>query len=397
MAIVAASVPSDEALQPLRYHKDLVDYLRTAEPAVWDWSQSVDMRRSQADEVRAAMLRETYRLEPEGHAAAFAACRTAMERLAIDAPITLYQASDGTMNAGLCYIPGEIHLIFSGPILEKLTPDELLALMGHELAHYRLWGAEDGAFFNASRILDQTVAYGDAAPAHRETARLLSLHTELYADRGAAIAAQAVEPAVSVLVKTMTGLASVDPAAYLRQAEELESSDLKSQGHSHPEAFLRARALSLWWQQAPDLDAWLERRLHGPLSIETLDLLRQKQLTALTRRFLARFLTQPGVGGESVLTQVRSFFPDFQPDEAPIDQADIAADRIDDATRDYLVALMLDCAMADADARDAVLTAAARTAAAFDGLDRFRLALKRDLHWQKGAIDRLVSAARKAA
>ena len=102
--------------------------------------------------------------------------------------------------------------------------------------------AEDGAFFNASRILDHTLSYPDATPSHRETARLLSLHTELYADRGSAIAAGDIAPAISVLVKTMTGLSAVDLAAYLRQAEELEASNAKSMGNSHPEAFLRARA-----------------------------------------------------------------------------------------------------------------------------------------------------------
>src|SRR5262245_21473279 len=224
----------DLGLQPLKYHQNLVAYLKEAEPHVWASAQSADVRRQQADEVRDAMLRQTYRREPHAHPTAFEACHAAMDRLRMHAPATLYQAASGTMNSTLCLIPGEIHLIFYGPILERLDAGELLALMGHELAHYCLWSVEDGAFFNASRILDHTLSYPDAMPSHRETARLLSLHTELYADRGSAIAANDIAPAISVLVKTMTGLSAVDPAAYLRQAEEVEARNTKSTGKSDP-------------------------------------------------------------------------------------------------------------------------------------------------------------------
>lgn len=387
----------DLQLQPLKYHRNLVAYLKEAEPHVWEWAQSADVRRQQADDVREAMLRETYRLEPHAHPAGFEACHAAMDKLSIHAPVTLYQAADGTMNASLCFIPGEIHLVFYGPILERLDAGELLALMGHELAHYCLWLAEDGVFFNASRILDHTLSHPDATPSHRETARLLSLHTELYADRGSAIAASDIAPAISVLVKTMTGLSAVDPAAYLRQAEELEASNAKSMGNSHPEAFLRARALDLWWRKQPDLEAWLEKRLLGPLSIEGLDLLRQQELTRLTKKFFARFLSQIEGTSEEVLTQVRRFFPGFQSGEEPLDYQEIGAARIDDPTRNYFIALMFDCAMADPDARDHVMLAAARTAKVIGATDLFKAALKRNLGWTKQMTDRLIAQAAKAA
>lgn len=168
------------------------------------------------------MLKQTYRLEENSHPAVFAAARTIMSALGIDVPLTLYQANDGTMNASLCFVPGEIHLIFYGPNLNRLGETELLALMGHEMAHHHLWSTDDGDHFRASRILDHAMSYPDCAPSHRESARLLGLVAELYADRGAAVATGAVHPAVALLVKTMTRLSSVDPAAYLRQAAELE-------------------------------------------------------------------------------------------------------------------------------------------------------------------------------
>ena len=387
----------DLHLQPLKYHRDLVAYFKEAEPHVWEWAQSADVRKQQADEVREAMLRQTYRLEPQAHPAGFKACHAAMDKLSIRAPVTLYQAADGTMNASLCFIPGEIHLVFYGPILERLDAGELLALMGHELAHYCLWSVEDGAFFNASRILDHALSHPDATPSHRETARLLSLHTELYADRGSAIAAGDIAPAISVFVKTMTGLSAVDPAAYLRQAEELEASNAKSIGNSHPEAFLRARALDLWWRKEPDLEVWLEKRLLGPLSIEALDLLRQQELTRLTKGFFARFLGQVEKPSEEILSQVRRFFAKFQSGEEALDYQEIGAARIDDPTRNYFIALMFDCAMADPDARDHVMLAAAKTAEVIAATDLFKAALKRDLSWTKQMTDRLIARAAKTA
>lgn len=384
-------------LLPLKYHRDLVEYLRHDETHVWDWATSANAIQQQSDEVRDAMLRQTYRLEPGSHPAVFAACAVAMEKLEIEAPVTLYQAADGAMNAALYYVPGEVHLVFSGPTFERLNEAELLALMGHELAHYKLWTADDGAYYDASRILDLALSFSDAKPAHRESARLMSLYTELYADRGAGLAVGALAPAVSMLVKVMTGLGAVDPAAYLRQANELEAGNLKSAGQSHPESFMRARALELWWHGSDELDGWIERRLLGPISIEALDLIRQRELTRLTRGFLARFVQQDIGGDDSVLTQVRRYFPEFMPGEAVLDLERIAPEKIDDATRDYFIAVMFDCAMADPDTSDEMMTLAAKTAQSIGASDQFKAALKRDLKWTKKACDTLFARVGKAA
>lgn len=388
---------SQRTLLPLAYHDAVIAYLLEEERHAWEWSAS-DGLAQEADTIRDSMLRGTYRLEPSSHPEVFAACQTAMARLGIEAPVTLYQANDGTMNASLVYVPGEIHLVFFGPILDRLDPAELLALMGHELSHYLLWSLGERDHYRASRVFDHALSYPDAKPSHRETARLLSLHTELFADRGAAIAAGAPGPAIAVLVKVMTGLGTVDPAAYLRQAQELEATGGKSQGSSHPESYLRARALQLWWEGDPALPDWLERHLHGPLSIEALDLIGQKRLTGMTRGFLARFMGSADQGSEEIATQLRAIFPDFgSVAETPLDLAEIAAERIDDATRDYFIALMFDLAHADPDATEVVMLAAAKTAAAIGATERLTGALRRDLKWTKARADKLVAQAAKAA
>lgn len=318
-----------------------------------------------------------------------------MKTLDIQAPLTLYQAGDGAMNAALWYIPGEVHLVFFGPVLEKLSPTELLALLGHELAHYRLWSLEDGAFHAASRVLDHALDYPGAAASHHETARLFRLNTELYADRGGALAAGSIAPAIGALVKIMTGLGTVDTDAYLRQAMELDAAEAGTSGISHPETYIRAQALEKWWRGEARLDEWIDRRVAGPLSLSQLDLPRQKELTALTRGFLSRLLSDPALRPEAAVIQAKRYFPDWGDREPGIDPAILKSDRLDRSVRDYLIAVIFDLAMADPDLKGEMLAAGARAAHGFDGLDLYRAALKRDLGMSKPAIDKLLTRAGK--
>ena len=385
-----------QRLQPLRYHRDVVALLQQTENAVWSWSASQAAKDEHYDAMRKAMLRETYRLDAGAHPRAHEACEAAKVALGLEAPATLYQASDGGMNAALCYIPNEIHVVLHGPVLERLTPAELLALMGHELGHYRLWSTGAGEFQVAARILDHAVVYGSAAPSHIETARLFALHTEIYADRCAATATDGAGPAVAILVKTMTGMAQVDANSYLRQAAEIDEPGAASRGQSHPEVYLRAQAVDRWWRADADIDDWLDRRIRGPLSLATLDLTRQSRLEAMTRGFFAWLLGDPDLRSDAVITQVKSFFPDWSPDDAPLTTDALAAEWPDNSLKGYLIALACDLAMADADLRDEMLAAAADVARRFDELDLFRQALQRDLKLPRTAIEQILARTKAA-
>ena len=389
--------PISQTLEPLGYHDAIVGHLRENEPEIWSWASSQGTRQEQVQDMRAYLLRETYRLDAAGHAELHADCAAVLAKLEIDAPVTLYQASDGSMNAALCFVPGEIHLLFHGPILEKLSRDERIALLGHELAHYRLWSIENGAYHTAATILDHAIAYPGAAPSHIETARLFRLHTELYADRGGAVASGAAAPAIATLVKTMTGLATVDADAYLRQATEVESGTAGSQGETHPEIFLRAQALDRWWRGDPEIDDWIEKKIRGPLSLAALDLPRQHEAAALTRGFLTRLAADPAADAEAAGNLLRRYFPDWRPGEPMVGDADLAAGHIDGSFRDYLVSLSLDVAMADPDGRDAMLSAGARLAASYDGVEAFKAALKRDLKYTRAAVDKIFAPLKKGA
>lgn len=380
------SAPDSSALTPLPYHFTVVDYLRHFEADVWRWASTRTTDAGQRDALRAALLRGTYRIERDAHASAHAdvhaALALAMERLGIDVPATLYQSAGSTMNAALFYVPGEVHIIVQGALLERLAHEELLAVFGHELAHYLLWSHGAGELLVADRILDQAAANGSAS--HVETARRYALHTELFADRGAAVAASAVAPAIAALVKVETGMASVDAAAYLRQAEEIEAQETQaSSAQTHPETFLRARALALWWERSIDIHAWLEGRLHGALTLARLDLPDQLHVQQQTRGFIAWYLAGTQLASDTLLAQVRALFPDWSASEHALDPADITG------LPEYWTALLIDLALADPDLQDAALLRAGQAARLLGLRDQFEANLRRDAGMNKRELDRV--------
>ncbi|UUZ55351.1 M48 family metalloprotease [Massilia sp. H-1] len=341
----------------------------------------------QRDALRAALLRDTYRIERDAPPAVHAALDQALARLGIDAPATLYQSPGQDMNAAIFYVPGEVHIMLQGPLLERLAQDELLAVLGHELAHYLLWSRDEGSLLVADRILHDSLASGDAMASHHETYRRYALHTELFADRGAAVAAGAVAPAVSALVKIQTGIGTVDAAAYLRQAAEIEAQEAQaSQAYSHPETFIRARALALWCEGAPDLHAWLDKRLHGPLTLERLDLPGQQQLQRLTRGFIAHFLADASLASDALLAQVRVLFPDWSAAEAALLPQQPGTAPAGGAT--YWNALLIDLALADPDQQDNALLRAGRLARELGTFDGFEANLRRDVAMGKRELDK---------
>ena len=381
------------SLAPLPYHTAVVDYLRLHEPEVWAWANARMSDEQQREALRSALLRDTYRIDPQAHPEVHAQLACAMARLGIAAPATLYQSAGQAMNAALLFVPGEIHILLEGPLLERMTGPELLAVFGHELAHYLLWSQGDGALLAAERILHDAVASGQATGSQRETWRRYALHTELFADRGGAIAAGELAPAVAALVKVQTGIGSVDAAAYLRQAAEVDARDqaqdaAASSAQTHPETFIRARALELWWEGAPDCDAWIEVRLQGPLMLEQLDLPGQLRLQALTRGFLTHYLLGADFAGEAVLARVRMLFPDWRADEAALGPQHFGSAVARDCVRSYLNALMLDLALADADSQDAALLRAGRMAQELGSIDALLHNLRRDAAFGKREIDR---------
>lgn len=380
-------------LEPTHYHSDLLNYLKNNEAEVWNWAISQPAQDDHTAEVRDTLLKQSYRLSPENHKSVFDQCQKAMTVLGIDAPIHLYQIADGQMNASLFFIPGEVHIVFYGPVLEKLSEGELLALLGHEISHHLLWSTAAGEYHAVSRILDHTLSYPRATQSQYESARLFRMYTELYADRGAALVSDSSKTSIACMVKIMTGLPDVDPDAYLKQVEEIQPSKKGSTENTHPEMFIRAKAVSKWWDDDEDLEDWLDKKLRGDPSLDSIDMIQQAEWSHLSSSFLREF--RQGLDIESDFLDAAAKRITDEVDKIHLSQSPSWSPHIkmNSTLRDYFFALIFDLAMADPDVRDEVLQAGANVAYEMNHLNAYREAMKRDLKIRKQTITRLTKLA----
>jgi hypothetical protein len=347
-------------LNPLPYHQRMADYLRSEEPELWKWFSSAQSKAQYTDSLRLALLKTTYRLDAEGHPALAQAATEAREALELDLPLTLYQAQQASQaNAVLYFIPGEAHVVLCGPLLAMLSPDELKSVIGHELAHYLLWRLNDGEFLIVDRLLQAMAEDPRAEFSHQQSARRYQLYTEIFADRGSLAVTSDLNSVVAGLVKTETGLHEVSGASYLRQAEEIfASSKVKAEGLSHPEMFVRARALRLWSEAAPNLEAGVSAMIEGAATVEELDLLGQARSTELIRRFLGQVLQPKWFQTENVLAHARLFFPDFIAAQNGDPELIGALTSDDPKLHELLGYILLDFVVADSELEDLPLVTA---------------------------------------
>jgi hypothetical protein len=342
---------TETSLPVLPYHAALVNYLKAEEPETWAWFGSAQAQAEYAESLRVELLKQAYRLDAVAYPDLFAALADARARLGVTAPVTLYQSqSNRQLNATLLYLPDEAHIVFEGGLLQLLNPGELRSVLGHELAHHVLWNTTPAQL--ADRVVHAMAADSRAEPSHVETARLMRLYTEIYADRGALRVAGDPAVVISGLVKLATGLPQVDVPSYVRQAEEIfAKSKVKTDEVSHPDLFIRARALTLWAENAPEADREIVRMIEGERVLDRLDLLGQQRMTGLTLRWLQHFLRPAWIRTEAVRAQARLFFPDF--DFAPEAAKDVALlDELRGASlsvRDYFCYLLLDFCAVDAE------------------------------------------------
>ena len=356
--------------EPLTYHRSVLAHVRDAEPNAWQ-----ALLPGEDTDFDDDLLRNTYRLEPDAHPVAHRAVAQASVALGLTGPIELYQAQGtATANAALLHRTDRAVILFSGPLLDQLDEAELTAVCGHELAHRLLWTVQDGAYLAADRLLDAAAADGRTPPLYLETARRWLLASELYADRGALVASGDLRTTIRALLKVSTGLSTVDPDAYLRQADELDPT-AGSRAGSHPEGVLRAWALRTWLDGG---DA--EVLLTGPLDVDSADLLDARLLRGLAGHLAAYAVADPAVRTEPVLGHAEGFFDPAPADGVPayagrfprldepwqprpVDGAPVPAmRRLAASTRAFLCYLLLDLATVDPDTGEDGLVAMMRLA-----------------------------------
>ena len=309
-----SSVPS-LPLEPLAYHLEVVRTLKAHEAELWGWFSAEKLRAEQGEAVRLELLKSTYRLEPEAHPALHAAAgdvaatlgaRRAAHALPGAGPgrpqrLPRLRAGRGSPRAsragggpphparscGRCSVTSCLHFVLLDRWTEYLVASQVLSAMASDEA---------------------------AEPAHVTTARRFGLYTEVYCDRGAHLACGDLASAVSALVKIETGIAEVSAESYLRQADEIfGKGHPRTEGVTHPETFVRARALRLWAESPERAPPSCGSVIEGPPSLADLDLPGQQRIAALTRRLVAALLRPAWLQTDPLLAHARLFFEDFEP------------------------------------------------------------------------------------
>jgi len=306
-------------VEPLGYQTELVRYLQMREAELWSWFCADRLREQNNAAVRLDLLKATYRIDRDANPVLYGACDEVMASLNLSCPVTFYQSSGGSaMNASLAYMPGEAHIVFTGPVLTTLTPTELKCVLGHELMHFALldrWRE----YLVATQMLSAMCNDVQAQPAHAASARLLRLYTEVCCDRAAYQATKDLWATITALVRIETGTADVAAESYLRQTDEIfAKGHPRAEGVTHPETFIRARALKLWVENPQTAGDEIAHVIEGVMALEELDLLGQQRVSETTRRLIGAFLRAGWLRTEAELAHARLFFEDFKPAAAGI-------------------------------------------------------------------------------
>ena len=339
-------------LQALPYHLKVRDHF-VQQTNTWNFFAAVKTKEEQLAQYKTELLKNTYKFDVKADAAIYEKVEKAKAKLGLEQlPVTVYQAQyTDEMNASIVFLNNEAHIVFSGRITQLLDENELLAVLAHELTHVKLYSTLQGELETAERIIMAIAGNYHSEPAYYETARLYRLYTEIYCDRGAYTVVGDTAPVITSLVKIATGLDKVSAESYAKQAEEIFSTAIgvKAATVSHPENFIRARAIQLWHEKKEAAEDEIIKMIEGSTDLDQLDVFKQKELLQFTRKFMQSLLKPNWFRSTLVTSLAKQYFADFSYDEdVTLDEQFV--ETISDSLpsiKDYLGYIMLDFALVD--------------------------------------------------
>ena len=390
------SCEANETSFSLRYHERVVEYLSSQRSSLWQWYSDLKHRQEATENAKLELLKTAHRLDRDTASISYLQCDAITKAMNIDAPVTLYQSQKAdSRNIAICQVPDEVHIVLYGPIQDLLSETEMEAVLAHELAHFELWRLQNGDFGLAEEILIAMVNDRSAVPSYQRTFRTWKLYTELHCDVRSAQVTDNFDALIRALVKLETEQTDVDTDAYLQQVDEVLGKDnTGSRGFTHPEMYIRAKALAIWKNGSPEINETVGRWIEGPPAIDELDVLQQAKLRQFTTQFLTAFLTPEWLRTDVLLGYLWRFT------DSPISAESVVEpelksyiDGCSASLKEYFCFLLLDLATCDPDLEEAVLAAAFQVADRFGLTTEFRSLSSSQLKIGKRSLSRVMKEA----
>ena len=207
---------------------------------------------------------------------------------------------------------------------------------------------------------------------------------------------------------------NVSARGYLRQAAEIFSDGrVSTEGITHPELYIRARALHFYVfslarttgaieslsaaeEPPPDVNAEITRsKLAGEPGFDDLDLVLQQQLMELTQRLVIALVEPTWLRTDAMMAHAKLFNASILDNGDPqgMELLKIDIQSFGEPYINYFCYILLDFATIDPDIDDAALAAMMQFAQCLELADAFGRLLAKELKMTKRAISRLAKDA----
>ncbi|MCW3110939.1 MAG: peptidase Ste24p [Segetibacter sp.] len=340
-------------LSALPYHIKVKEHFYE-QTKTWQFFAAAKTKDDQLVQFKTELLKNTYKFDPTSDTAIYEKVNIVKRKLDMEQlPVTVYQAQyTDELNASIVYLNNEAHIVFSGKIIQLLNDEELLAVLAHELTHIKLYSMLNGEMEIADRIITSIANNYHSEASYYETARLFRLYTEIFCDRGALSVVGNTAPVITSLVKLATGLDNVNAESYVKQADEIFAVDATSSqanAISHPENFIRAKAIDLWSKKNTEAEEEIIKMIEGVVQLDQLDIFKQKELAKLTKEFLQLYLKPKWFQTSMVIGLAKQYFSDFSWKEDVLLSEKMIEDisTAHSSVKDYLGYILLDFCLLD--------------------------------------------------
>ena len=171
----------------------------------------------------------------------------------------------------------------------------------------------------------------------------------------------------------------------------ISNEELKSEGDSHPENFIRVLALHFYTSSPESSDSDISKLVEFRYDMDRLDIFRQEKLADHTRYLLKEFVSTSWMQTAAILAMCSQYFSDFHSQIKTDWQWEI--EMFNENVREYFSYILLDVAMVDPQMENVPLGRALNFSEQFGFKKEFNSILKKEYKLSDKRLRELQTAA----